>query len=272
MRILVTGKGGKSGSWAMRGEQLGAALGALVVPNAAPDADVAIVVKRTPADLIRALRGRFWVWDIVDAYPQPAAYGWTREQAVAWVRTKIAALQPSAVIWPTRRMREDCDPGLPGLVLAHHHRIGIRRNPIRAEIRSVGYEGAPAYLGKWEGVIRDECRRRGIEFVVNPQHLADVDVVVAARDGGGYVCQHWKSNVKLANAHASGTPFIGQRECGYLETASGAEYWIEHGLSVALDWLRSQSARESVSERFQQRAYPVEQAAADLKEWLHAIR
>ena len=32
--VLITGKGGKSGSWLMRGEQLGAALGATVQADA----------------------------------------------------------------------------------------------------------------------------------------------------------------------------------------------------------------------------------------------
>jgi len=271
--VLITGKGGKSGSWLMRGEQLGAALGATVQANATIPGDLTIVVKRTPTPVISALRGKRWVWDIVDAYPQPLSYQWTREEAIGWVRGKIASLRPTAIIWPTRRMREDCDTGLPGLVLPHHHRIGIERNPIRAEVRTIGYEGSPGYLGRWERIVRQECEARGWEFVVNPERLADVDVVLALRDSGGYVARHWKSGVKLANAHASGTPFIGQAECGYTENASGAEYWAEdaRGLSIAFDWLKDQGGREAISDRFVQRAYSVEQAAADLKEWLHDL-
>ena len=69
-------------------------------------------------------------------------------------------------------MREDCDTGLPGIVLPHHHRVGIERNPIRENITRVGYEGSPGYLGQWERVIRQECQRRGWEFVVNPDVFA----------------------------------------------------------------------------------------------------
>lgn len=273
MRILVTGKGGKSGSWKMRGEQLGGALGAAVKPNATDPADVTLVVKRTPLAVIAALKGRKWVWDIVDAYPQPASYAWTRDQAIAWVHGRLAQLQPTAVIWPTQRMREDCDFGLPGVVIPHHHRAGIERNPIREQVRTVAYEGAPTYLGRWADWIEDECIRRGWQFMVNPPRLSDADIVIAVRDGGGYVSRHWKSGVKLANAHGSGTPFIGNRECGYLETAEGAEYWADDRkeLVACLDLLTGQRTRREVGERFQQQAYSVERAADDLKAWLHGL-
>ena len=79
--------------------------------------------------------------------------------------------------------------------------------------------------------------------------------------------------MKLANAHGSGTPFIGQQEAGYIENASGCEYWTEDvgGLKVCFDWLTDQGARELVSERFLQKAYPVEQAAKDLSAFLHGL-
>lgn len=275
MRILVTGKGGKSGSWKMRGEQLGAAMGADVQPMAtdASRYDVTVVVKRTPGVVLAAVRGRRWVWDVVDAYPQPLAYGWERDEAIRWVRAKIAAMKPTGIIWPTAKMREDCDTGLPGIVLPHHHRPGIASNPIRKDVKRVGYEGEPAYLGRWAKAAAAECKARGWEFVVNPERLADVDIVVALRDGGGYVCRNWKSAVKLANAHGSGTPFVGVPEQGYIEQASGAEYWAkdQHGLGVAFDWLKSQSAREQVQDRFLQRAYPVEKAASDLLGFLGGL-
>lgn len=275
MNILVTGRGGTSGSWLMRGMQLGSAMGATVQPLATDVSgfDVAVVVKRTPGQVVQALRGRRWVWDIVDAYPQPESYAWGRSEAVDWVRGMLRTLKPTGVIWPNQRMRQDCDTGLPGLVLPHHHRVGIAVNPIRERVRRVGYEGAAAYIGGWEQVIRAQCERRGWEFTINPRRLSDLDIVLAMRDGCGYVSRYWKSGVKLVNAHGSGTPFVGQPEAGYTENASGAEYWAEDakGLEIAFDWLLDHSAREAVSDRFLQKAYPVEQAAADLKAWLHAL-
>lgn len=261
--------------------QLGAALQATVKPQAGRQefkaADIAVFVKRVPVQLLMDVRasGKPWVYDIVDAYPQPTASKWTQWQAVQWVREQLAALKPNAVIWPNQKMREDCDTGLPGLVLPHHHRPGIKNNPIRKEVRTVGYEGAGHYLADWEPAIAEECRRRGWKFVTNPKHLADLDIVLAMRGGewNGYVQQNWKSNVKLANAHGSGTPFVGQMEAGYIETATGCEYWAHEkaGLGVCFDWLEDQGARELIHDRFQQAAYPVEKAAAEFKDWLHGL-
>jgi hypothetical protein len=280
MNLLFTGRG-TSGSWQVRGEQLGAACGAVVAPNATlaqcEAADLIVAVKKLRPETLAAIRasGRPWVLDVVDFFPQPECAAWSREESIAWVRQKLEVLKPSAVIWPNRRMREDCDTGLPGMVLRHHHRPGIARNPIREQVALVGYEGREAYIAKWRSQIEHECHRRGWRFVVNPERMADLDIVLALRCGpwDSYAGKHWKSNVKLANAHASGTPFIGQTESAYLETASGAEYWTASaaGLGVCFEWLASQSTREQVSDRFVQKAYPVERAAADLGEWLRGL-
>lgn len=282
MRILFTGKGG-AGSFAIRGVQLGAALGATVKPYATQqdfaDCDIAVVVKRTPPVLIDALTRsqKRWVFDVVDFFPQPQCSGWNQAQSIAWVRGRLEELDPNGVIWPTHRMRLDCDPNgdFPSMVLPHHHRPQIARNPVREKVQTVGYEGNPKYLSSWGAMLDRECERRGWTFVTNPERLADVDIVVAFRAGewNGYAQKHYKSNVKLANAHASGTPFIGQMECGYLETATGCEYWAENAkeLSVSFDWLESQSTREQVSDRFVQAAYPVEKAASEVAKFLRTI-
>lgn len=280
MKVLVTGRGG-AGSWSVRGEQLGAAIGATVKPHATLDDakrhDVAIVVKRTPEPVIDALRraGTPWALDVVDFYPQPLSSSWTREEAVRWVQRRVMALKPSSVIWPNKRMAEDCAIDLPAMVLRHHHRPGIRCNPVRPEVKTIGYEGATAYLDGWRPKIEAECARRGWRFVANPQHLADLDIVLALRGGqwAGYVPRHWKSAVKLANAHASGTPFVGQQECGYLESATGCEYWAEDAASLrlSLDWLTPHDNRQLVSDRFLHKAYSVDDAAKDLTEFLSGL-
>lgn len=280
MKVLFTGKGG-SGSWAIRGEQLGAEIGATVKPLATirdiAAHDVVVVVKRTPRDLVRDIRaaGRPWVYDLVDCYPQPEASHWSQREAVKWVRAKLADLRPNGVIWPTLRMREDCDTGGYGMVLPHHYRPAMERNPIRETVKVVGYEGRPAYLNGWAQRVESECARRGWSFVVNPARMADVDVAVSFRGAGwdGYVQRHWKSNVKLANAHGSGTPWVGQRESGYVETASGAEYWADDAneLRVAFDWLTDQSAREQVADRFVQAAIPLHHVATQLRLFLGGL-
>jgi hypothetical protein len=279
MNLLFTGRGGAAGSWEVRGRQVGVACGAKVKPLATLSdvqaADVTVVVKRVPDALLQSLRGRPWVYDIVDAYPQPESARWSQDEAIEWVSRHIARLNPTAVIWPNQRMRGDCDDGRPGLVLKHHHRPNILRNPIRKHVQAIGYEGEANYLDGWMPVIARECKRRGWKFVTNPAHLSDLDIVLAVRGGqwDGYATRNWKSAVKLANAHGSGTPFVGQRECGYLETASGAEYWADSpaDLGACFDWLTDQSARELVSDRFTKKAYTVEHAATDLLGFLRAL-
>ena len=280
MRLLFTGRG-TSGSWQIRGEQLGQACGATITRNATQTqcaaADVVVAIKRVDETMLANLRasGRPWAYDVLDAYPQPACSAWSRAEAVAWVQERIRRLAPAAVIWPNRRMRADCDTGLPGLVLPHHHRPGVARNPIRRAVQLVGYEGSAKYLGQWRPILERECERRGWRFTVSPGQLSELDIVVAFRGGewDNYAARNWKSNVKLANAHGSGTPFVGQPECGYSETASGAEYWAEDRSSLAMcfDWLESQSTREQVGDRFVQKAYAVDQAAEALKAFLHGL-
>jgi hypothetical protein len=277
--LLFTGRGG-NGSWIVRGEQLGAACGGTVKRLATAEdcraADLIVVVKRA-APVLQAVRssGRPWVFDAVDFYPQPECGLWDRDQSIKWVRQQIKALNPTAVIWPTQRMQDDCTDGRPAFTLPHHHRPGIAPNPVREDVKWVGYEGRAAYLGGWHALIERECRRRGWRFTDQPSELADMDIIVAVRGDqwNSYAARHWKSNVKLANAHGSGTPFVGNPEWGYMETGSGCEYWVDDGrqLAEAFDRLGTQCAREMVSDRFRQKAYPVERAATDLLGFLDAL-
>jgi hypothetical protein len=280
MKILFTGRG-TSGSWVVRGEQIGAALGATVKPNATladmQAADVIVVVKRVTPEMLVDLQvsDRPWVYDVVDPYPQPACSGWSPFESIAWLRGLIQRLSPNAVVWPTARMREDYGSG--GKVIYHHHRPGIARNPVRDRIQVVGYEGSARYLdGGLAGAIEEACAKRGAQFVINPLQLADLDVVIALRSAGwsGYAQRHWKSGVKLANAHASGTPFIGAAEHGYLEIATGGEQWAETAADVgaALDVLAPRATRLAISQGFVRQAFHVDRAAAQMKEVLCALK
>lgn len=278
MRILVTGRGGAQ-SWTVRGEQIGAALGATVKPQATladmKAHDVILVVKRVPDDLLADLRrsGKPWVLDVIDAYPQRDCATWTRGQCVEWVRAHVARLNPTSVIWPNAKMREDV--GLPGKVVYHHARPGIEPNPIRERIEAIGYEGSIRYLDGWSDWLEDFCKRRGVRWVVNPARLADVDVVLAVRGGiwDSYATRNFKSNVKLANCHASGTPFVGTTEAGYMETAAGGEQWIRtmDDLRHSLDWLAPHAVRAEISERFKRAAISVDVAAAQVRAVLEAV-
>lgn len=278
-RVVVTGNG-KSGSWKIRGAQLGAAIGAEVTPHAVSlsRADLLVIVKRVdPRSLTAARTAKLKiVWDVVDAWPQPHGNLWARVTCLEWLERTIKTVKPYAIIAATQTMTHDiAEIGFKGPVLAlpHHARPGQTINPIRREVKTVGYEGGVAYLGKWQHILETECWRRNWKFVLNPSQLADLDIVVALREADGYAAKNWKSNVKLANAQGSGTPIICNSEEGYLETTSGAEEWAgspQH-LSKALDCLTLHAIRENVSTIMQSCAPTLASMASSYRTWLESL-
>lgn len=276
--MLVTGRG-TSGSWRIRGEQLGTAIGAAVVPKALDVAgfSLAVVVKRAETELLRRLRRGDVpiVWDIVDAWPQPDGNTWGKSQCMAWLREVIAVIRPVGVVAPTEAMAADLrEFDVPVLCVPHHARPGIARNPIRDSVAVVGYEGAERYIDRWRPVIEAQCRARGWRFVVNPERLADVDIVLALRDACGYAPRHWKSGVKLANAQGSGTPFIGCREAGYLETAADdGPMWADTPaeLGAAFDELTPAAERRRRAALLVAAAPRIEAVASRYRAWLEEL-
>lgn len=276
MNLLFTGRGG-AGSWTIRGQQIAAALGMpqklMAGYNDCSSADVIIVVKRTPEQLISSIRksGKPWIYDIVDAYPQPACSTWPREEAISWLRAHIAKLKPNAIIWPTERMMFDANMDIPGKVIYHHHYPDIKVNPIRDKIKFIGYEGAEHYIEQWRPALAQQTVKRGWKLVINPKNIADLDIVLALRGDpwNGYTQRNWKSNVKLANAHGSGTPFVGAPECGYYETMSGLELFVNDALSLneAFDRLEPPNMRYAVKHNFLSSAISVETAAKQFYEF-----
>lgn len=281
MKVLFTGRG-TSGSWQIRGIQVAKAMGARAVSLASSaeckTVDVVIAVKRVPNDLLENIRrsGRPFVWDVVDAYPQPQCGAWSEVQAKDWLRKELERIRPNAVIWPTKRMQADADSRIQGRVINHHHRPGIELNPIRGEIRTVGYEGDVSYLGEWAEVLRRECKRIGAEFVLNPPRLADLDVVVALRGSAfnGYAQRMWKSNVKAANAQGSGTPLICNVSASYWDTADEGVQWVTHPEEIGrtMDELAPQRVRQEASALGYAARYSVDDAANDYREFLCALK
>jgi hypothetical protein len=274
MKILFSGNG-KSGSWKIRGDQLGNACNGIIKPHATLDdikqADVVVVVKRVTSQLLSDLQkaGKPWIFDVVDFYPQPACTSWTRGHAISWVRNKISEYKPNGIIWPNKCMEYDCSlPDIKSIVLPHHYRPNIRINPIRESIKTIGYEGSRDYIGSWLYPIQKECLYRGWNFIINPLHLADLDIVLAVRDKSvaGYCQRHWKSNVKLANAHGSGTPFIGNLEQSYLETATHYEQFADCkiGLKRAFDALDNYEIRKATQRSFLKASISVDEIAKKL--------
>lgn len=281
MKILFTGKGGRAGSWKIRGEQLGKACGAVVKERATIDdlsgVDLVVMVKRPLPDLILYMNqaGIPWVWDVVDFYPQPACTNWAQSYAIKWVKKQIKSFGPSAVIWPNSKMMSDCSESDFDTVIYHHHRPNIPVNPIRDSVRVVGYDGNAKYLGSWADELRRQCNRRGWNFVVNEGTHADWDICVAFRSSeyNGYVQRNWKSNVKLANAHGSGTPFIGAFESGYIESNTGAEVYCSDSskLGAYLYFLSDYETRFAISESFLDKKYCVNSAAKDFLDFSSGV-
>lgn len=275
MHLLITGKG-TSGSWKIRAEQLGRTIGATVVPNARDVAsfDQVVLVKRPTADLLQRIHraGLPLIWDQVDPWPQPVGNGWDRARCMEWLSDQVRAIRPAGIVAPTQAMAHDCEGfGVPVLALPHHARPGLRQNPIRP-LKVIGYEGGQQYLGRWLPIIQRQCAARGVQFVINPAEVVDVDILLALRDCEGYAPRHWKSNVKLANAQGSGTPVICNREAGYLETASGAEQWAddEEELAAALDALTPTEARRAAAQTLRAAAPEIDGIAATYLAWLRS--
>lgn len=277
MNILVTGRG-TSGSWAIRGRQLGEAIGATIdiKVEKAVAFDMAIIVKRVRADVLQRLQSRKVpvVWDVVDAWPQPYGNEWDRHMCMGWLRSEIATLKPVALVVSNRAMEEDCaEFKLPTLILQHHSRPNQRTNPIREHVERVGYEGAEHYLGRWLSLISRECKAMSWQFEINPLRLCDVDIVLGLRDCKGYAARNWKSNVKLANAQGSGTPCIMNREQSYLETAQLGVAWAddEVELMLAFKVLTDYRMRKAAADNLLHSQLPLQDVASRYEKWLQTV-
>jgi len=277
VNILFTGRG-TSGSWKIRGEQLGSAFGARVLREAKEfrGFDAAVVIKRPDLAQVLALRreGVPVIWDVVDAWPQPHGNDWDRTTCMAWAAGQMDLWKPVGIVAATRQMELDFHRfGIPTLWLPHHPMAGMPLNPIRPSIVKIGYQGGSNYLGHWDDRLRRYCSRKGIQWINQAVDLADLDVVVGLRAQSGYAPAHWKSNVKLANAHASGTPAILSPEAGYRETASGHERWATNEVELleALSDLESPVRRRIIQRGFLDARLDLPTISTQYREWVRSI-
>lgn len=250
MRVLVAGGG--SGSWAIRGHQLGAAIGATVLEQPGPEdiraADVVVLVKRAGRRLAAAVHaaGRPLVWDAVDCWRQPADHGCSPAAARALLAAELEAVRPTVAIGATEAMAA----ALGGPCLPHHIRPDLVPQPVREAIAVVAYEGNPAYLDAWRPLLEAACSARGWRFVVNPPTLAAADLVVALRGGpwDGWICREWKSGVKVSNAIGARRPIITQYTAAYRELrapGSAIETW-DH-LEAAFEFWAPEAHRRAAA-------------------------
>ena len=98
-------------------------------------------------------------------------------------------------------------------------------------------------------------------------------MLVALREKTGYAPTNWKSNVKLANAQAAGIPIICAPEAGYIETASGAEWFCETRDQVrsALDALEPMTTRAAISSHMVTAEPRLSEVAKTYRAWLNTL-
>ena len=272
MRVLVTGDG-DSGSWKVRGEQLGGAIGATVIPDASHEDmqrhDLVVVVKRVhnPYNLQRC--DRPIVWDAVDWFPQPCA--WERGELIGRTHDYAGRMGADAIIAATRHMADDL--GIPYFL--PHHGWDRGRAEIRPEIKRIGYEGMAKYVDGWRLALVRGCNERGWNFFINPKDYLSMDVIIAARSGqwDTYANRHWKSGVKLANAQIAGLPFIGNRESGCEDIANGSVLWAEtpEEFFTHADDLRVQGLRSWIGGEMHSAAPRLPDVAKQYRDMLETI-
>lgn len=211
-RVLFVG-GGK-GSWQIRGVQMAQALGGRCAAKPTAEdwrwADVIVLVKRAIVHYGAEARavGVPVVWDVLDFWAQPEDNSRSEADLVAEVHRMREQAGVSLLIGATQAMAH----AIGGVHLPHHSWHWLRPVPVREAVRTVAYEGTPKYLGAWRPALQTACAARGWTFVVNPDVLAEADIIVSLRDGiwDGEICRRWKSGVKYVNALAAGRPVISQ--------------------------------------------------------------
>ena len=211
------------GSWQMRGRQIGRALGARCTSKPVgadwQSADVIVLVKRAAETWFREARAStaILIWDVLDVWHQPIANQRAAEEHIRDIVQLARALNVRTLVGATEAMATQ----IGGVYLPHHCRLGLSTGLVRSQARRVGYDGSPRYLGSWKPAIERACERLGLQFVVNPRELTDVDALVAFRgdEWDGWACRQWKSGVKYVNAIVSGRPILTQACAGFSEIA-----------------------------------------------------
>ncbi len=289
VRALFTSRS-SAGAWQVRGEQLAALRANWRALHEPGDRDIAAcdllcVVKKPDLRVVDQARrqGKAIVYDIVDAWAQPAdglrCAG--LEDARALFRPAWAAIGADGYVFPTRCMARDLGPLVrTGVTIYHHHWPQLAPNPVRPQVRTVGYEGAD-YLGPWQARIEQACAARGLRFLANPRDYNELDIVVLARGGvhGNFLARRYKSNVKLANAYGAGMPaLVHVDEMSAHDTDGGDVLFFTDrpgSFERQLDRLcASHALRQSIHRRFRAQAarYRVDRAAASFEAFfLHVL-
>ena len=267
-----------TGSWQIRGEQIAAMRSnwqAVIHPDAddLERFDLFCFIKKPDFKFLELVRrtGKPIVLDIVDGWKQPRDGFIYRNVPAArrlfkrlWDR-----IQADGYIFPTETMRKDLgDLVSTSTTIYHHYYPLLRKNPVRAKVKTVGFVGKG--LGAWKARLSKACKQRGIEFIMNPKDHSELDIVVIVRGGtrGSFLARRYKSNVKLANAYGSGTPaLVHAGEMSAHDTDNGEVLFFSDepgSFEKQLDRLINDHAlRKRISEKFlvSSRYYDIETIA-----------
>ena len=266
--VLFCGFGPLSdtGAWRVRAEQIAARRTnwtAIKVPTEAElkRHDIICFVKKPSFDVHDAAKrlGKMTVYDVVDGWNQPEENNAANTMGEArrhfsnrwqdWARY-------DAHIFANRRMWEDLSTlSRCPTYIYHHSNPELTMALLRETAQIVGYQGAEEFLGEWRPVIEEACTAHGLRFVVNPDDYSSIDIGFAVRSAewGGYLPSTYKSNVKVANFMATGTPcLVGSGELSYHEVAQGGISFfstpdqLRAGLAGLLPLAARQAAREKL--------------------------
>ncbi|RMG18336.1 MAG: hypothetical protein D6731_02295 [Planctomycetota bacterium] len=264
VRVLFCGRN-RAASWEIRGAQVAATRHEWVAQQDLDAVeldrfDVACVVKRPhPLDVERLrARGLLVVYDVLDSWAQPddGLRCTTRAAARDLFATRWRPFRFDAFVFANRCMQADLGALVPvSSTIYHHHWPGLRPAPLRERARTVGYVGAPHYLGPWRAVLEEQCAALGLSFLVNPPRFADIDIGVAVRGGvhDSLLANRYKSNVKLANFYAAGIPCLaGAKEHAAHEVDTGdVRFFVDpEQLRRGLEALLDPTERARVRARF----------------------
>lgn len=283
MKIVFSGHESK-GAWKIRAKQMAGYLNAKLDPTfESKKADLVILIKLPEEKILEKIKNADVpiVWDVLDCWsqiPKNNMSSWNQQQMMEWFKNKLELVNPVCVIAATNRMKEDSLAlGYKSETLHHHHRPKISINPIREEFKTIGIEGTPFQYGQWVKKIDAISKSLDLDFRANLDAAKDClhkfDAIISIRQDTGYATKYWKSNIKLANAHASGTPGIFNREQGYLDTACGQELWAdtEEEIIDGIETLKSYDLRRNIHEEFIKSAITLEQSAEEYKRILNSL-
>lgn len=262
MKITFVGHESK-GTWVIRAKQIAPYINAKLDANFTNDnCDIIILIKKPEQKILeKIIKSNIpIIWDIQDCWPQTLNKNLgnaPREEFLKYFEDLLGNIRPNVVLATSTQMKKDIENfGYESVIINHHHRKSISINPLREKLQVVGIEGSPFQIGTWEKKLNRICNSLNLKFRANlntaVDKLAKFDVVINIRDNTGYAARYWKSNIKLANAHGSGTPAVCSREQSYLDNATGYEKWADtvDEIVAAIDELRPYEIRKEIHENF----------------------